>query len=177
MADTAEKKDEKVTTPDAPKAEAPPWGDDFDAEKAWRLIVNLRTDVSGLKTDRDDARTALQAREDAEKSESEKAVARAERAEADLKDERRKGLVSAAALKHNLPDDVLEFLTGDDAEAIEAKAARLGALGGSKVETEEKSGGEEIPGKPKAALRPGHGGEETPAFDPAAIAQAARERF
>ena len=174
MADSAEKKDEKVTTPDAPKADAPPWGDDFDAEKAWRLIVNLRSDVAGLKTDRDDARTALQAREDAEKSDAEKAVARAERAEADLKEERRKGLVSAAALKHNLPDDVLEFLTGDDAEAIEAKAARLGAL--SKVETTEEPG-EEIPGKPKAALRPGHGGEETPAFDPNAIAEAARASF
>lgn len=30
-------------------AETPPWGDDFDAERAWNLVKNLREDNSRLK--------------------------------------------------------------------------------------------------------------------------------
>ena len=33
----------------APEAATPPWGDDFDAEKAWKLVQNLRADKENLQ--------------------------------------------------------------------------------------------------------------------------------
>lgn len=33
----------------APEAPKPPWGDDFDAEKAWTLVQNLRNDKENLQ--------------------------------------------------------------------------------------------------------------------------------
>lgn len=43
-------------TPETPKGPAPesptqspPWGDDFDAERAWKTITNLRDEVKDLK--------------------------------------------------------------------------------------------------------------------------------
>jgi hypothetical protein len=36
------------TEPAAAAPEAPPWGEDFDAEKAWKLVQNLRSDKETL---------------------------------------------------------------------------------------------------------------------------------
>jgi hypothetical protein len=36
------------SAPPSPPASTPPWGDDFDAKKAWDLIQNLRTDKEKL---------------------------------------------------------------------------------------------------------------------------------
>jgi thioredoxin-like negative regulator of GroEL len=38
------------TEPAAAAPEAPPWGADFDAEKAWKLVQNLRSDKDKLAT-------------------------------------------------------------------------------------------------------------------------------
>lgn len=38
----------KPTEPVATAPEAPPWGEDFDAEKAWTLVQNLRADKDKL---------------------------------------------------------------------------------------------------------------------------------
>lgn len=37
-----------AATPEAPPAAKPPWGDDFDAEKAWKLVEGLRSDKEKL---------------------------------------------------------------------------------------------------------------------------------
>ncbi len=174
------KNDETPSTDE--KNATPPWGDNFDAERAWALIQGLRGDKETLKKERDDARAeASDFRTAAEKTGEDRdkalkaATERAEKAERDL-----------AISKHNLPADVLEefgdYLTGTT-EEVDAKAARLAARlapkpaeGDEGKETEESST-EEIPGKPKPALRPGHGGEQDAPFDPKAIADAARARF
>lgn len=36
-------------TPDAPPADPPPWGDDFDPEKAWKKIQNLTDENKKIK--------------------------------------------------------------------------------------------------------------------------------
>jgi hypothetical protein len=166
---------------DASKTSTPPWGDDFDPARAWRLIENLRTEVDGLKTDRDSTRSKLKEREDAEKSDSERATSRASEAEARAAKAERTLLIERATRKHNLPEDVVEFLTGDTEEEINAKAERLAALGGgpkATSETEEPKPTTDLPGKPKPALQPGHAAEGSEdGFDPEAIAKAARERF
>lgn len=38
----------EAPTAQQPPAEKPPWGDDFDADKAWKLIQNLRSDKEKL---------------------------------------------------------------------------------------------------------------------------------
>jgi hypothetical protein len=38
------------TDPPQPDADKPPWGDDFDAERAWSLVKNLRDDNAKLKS-------------------------------------------------------------------------------------------------------------------------------
>jgi hypothetical protein len=162
--------------PDAPKTDDAPkttFSGDFDPERAARLIDNLRGEIADLKKDLGTARTALQEREDAEKSEAQKIADRAAAAEKAAADAKRALLIERATRKHSLPEDVVEFLTGDTEEEIEAKAARLASLGAPKKDGEETPPAD-LPGKPKADLVPGHGGEETAPFDPDAIAAAAR---
>jgi hypothetical protein len=68
MSDTPENNTPAPDAPEAPAAAAqdakpaPPWGDDFDAEKAWNLITNLRADKEKLSAREfltDDQKTKL----------------------------------------------------------------------------------------------------------------------
>ena len=159
--------------PNAQKPSTPPWGDDFDAEKAWTLVQNLRTDKATLQTklgevekERDDATAAAQAAE-AEKT---TAVEDAEKAVRELNVERVKA-------KHELPDELLEFLTGKTPEEIEAQAERLSKIGKAAAPAEPKEPepkAPEIPAKPKPSLTPGHGGEDSTPIDPDAAVAAIR---
>lgn len=176
----------------------PPWGDDFNAERAWSLITNLREEKATIKAERDAFKVErdeharkLQESATGDKDADEKikdAIERATKAEKELYVER--------ALR-KFPDiaDYAEFLSGDDEEAILAKAEKLASIGKPKDdakdgdkdgtdsdvsrETDEDKDGHDdpgagLPGKPTPSLAPGHGGDETPAFDPVAIAKAAR---
>lgn len=170
---------------DETKGKAPEFDGDFDAEKATRLVANLREEVATLKGERDSLKTERdEFKAAAEKTGTERddalaaAVKRAEDAERTL-----------AISKHNLPDDVVEefadYLTGTP-EEVDAKAARLAARlapkpeepsGDSEPEGDE-AGDEQkpaLPGKPKPALTPGSGAEDDDLdFDAAAIAAATR---
>lgn len=162
---------------------APEFEGDFDAEKAQRLVANLRAEVVTLKertaaitAERDDFKAAAEKTGDDRDKALKAALDRAEAAERSL-----------AIKKHNLPDEIVEefadYLTGT-AEEVDAKAAKLAARLAPKTEEPgEPAGGEgeepveEPPApveRPKPALTPGHGGEVTPDFDPVAIAKAAR---
>lgn len=173
---------DSATTETQPKDDAlsgAPWTrEDFDAERAWRLVEKLRGDLSDAKTERDTLRSERQEREDAEKTETERLSGRLTDAEQKLADAQRAVYVERALRKHSIPEDLVEFLTGSTEEEITAKAERLAALGsGRKPEEDAAKGTQPDPsGKPKPALTPGHGGEEEPTFDPAAIAKSARRR-
>lgn len=184
MADTA-------ATPSTPAAEAPktpeaaPWGDDFDAARAWKLVQNLRTEKDELKLDRDRIKSALQASETSTASESEKIAAAETRAK-----EAEKALYLERIYRQHPEldnDDLRDFLTGDTEDEITAKAERLARLSKAPEADGDPvtppagtdapapgSGAPEVPGKPTPSLVPGHGGDETPTFDPVAIAKAAR---
>lgn len=170
------------------KPTTPPWGDDFDAERAWTLIQNLRGDVETVKTERDEAR---QERDDAKAADPEAAdkltaaETRAKTAETSLWTER-------ALRKHSIDEDLVDFLTGDTEEEILAKAERLagrskpadsadngdkgGADKGGKpdADADASAGDQGLPGTPKPSLTPGHGGDTPAPFDPDAIAAKAR---
>jgi hypothetical protein len=170
-------------TTDNPEGKAPEFEGEFDAEKAQRLVANLRAEVASLK----ERTTALTAERDDFKAAAEKTGEDRDKALKEALDRAEAAERTLAIKKHNLPDDVVEefadYLTGS-ADEVDAKAAKLAArLGAPKEEQPaEQPSGEEtpeepapvLPERPKPALTPGHGGEVTPEFDPAAIAKAAR---
>ncbi|AYN58486.1 head scaffolding protein [Arthrobacter phage Liebe] len=189
MADT-EKQTEQT---DQSKEQTPPWGDDFDAERAWRLVQNLRGELADVKTERDAIkrdRDAVQTERDQLKdgagSESEKVTAAEKRAA----DAERALHVERALRKHPDLADYADLLTGDTEEEIVAKADRLAAIGkkggdpaaddkdqpkaGAKPDADASGDDDGLPGKPTPDLKPGHGGAAKTPFDAEAIAKAAR---
>lgn len=176
---------------DAENNSTPPWGDDFDAEKAWKLIQNLRTDkteltekVTSLTTDLE---TERQAREAAEKAVSEADVDGKVAAAEQRAAEAEKSLyVERAIRKHEIPEDLVDFLTGDTEEEILKKAERLASVGkppagnSNNPNPDDKDGEQDKPkvdaqGRPVPDLRPGHGGDDGPEpFDPDKIVASVR---
>src|SRR4051812_42199232 len=61
----------------------PPWGkdDEFNPERAWKLIQDLRGDLDKVKSDRDELRDKVGKHEDASKSETQRLEERATNAE------------------------------------------------------------------------------------------------
>lgn len=168
--------------PDAPNADAdktstPPWGDDFDAARAWTLVVNLRAEVADEK----EAHAATKAERDTlaeEKTAAETAAQEAttarEAAEEATRTASRDLWIERAVRKHGLDDDLVEFLTGDDEEAILAKAERLAGRNKPGKKDEENADAANLSGRPTPALTPAHGGDAPAPFDPDAIADSAR---
>lgn len=150
------------TTDDAPAA--PPWGDDFDAERAWTLVQNLREDVATMKAERNEARASA----------ADAANAARER------DEARAALWAERAMRtHSLPAESARFLTGDTEEAVTEKAAALALMRTTPAAhaEEETAPTPALPSRPTPALVPAHGATPPPPqFDAAAVARRGRRR-
>lgn len=176
MADTGHT--DPQTAPTEP-AKAPKFEGEFDPERAARLVENLRKEIEDLKADKSALARELQQREDAEKSDAEKTADRLKAAEEAARKAQRDLYVERAARTHSLPDDLVEFLTGETEEEIAAKAERLAKFGSAKTEDPNPADDEQAPAgvpqhRPEPSLTPGHGGAATEPFDPKAVAQAAR---
>lgn len=183
MADT-----ENTQTP-AAEAEKAPWGDNFDAERAWKLVQNLRAEVAVIKADRDTVKgerdslkSKSQALEDEGKTELQKLQDRAEAAEKAAKEAARELNLQKVLRKHPELEDFADLLTGETEEELAAKAERLAAIGkpkdggdGENTDGEQEPETPELPTKPTPNLTPGHGGDDSTTFDPTAIALAARQ--
>jgi hypothetical protein len=179
---------------DTATTSTPPWGDDFDAEKAWTLVQNLRGDKEKLQGEKDsltaELATERQAREDAEKAakdtDPDGKLSAAEKRAADAE---RSLWTERALRKHEIDEELVEFLAGDTEEAILAKAEKLSKVGkpgsekpkGDEGKDGEKPSGDSAPpegdlqSRPAPTLTPGHGGDTPAPFDPEAIASAARK--
>lgn len=145
-----------------------PWGDDeFDAEKAWTLIQNLRGDKTDLSAKYDELSAKWQAAEDAKLSEQERIAKELEAAKAELAEARRKAVLA----QYDLPESALVFLTAESAEEIDKQASALAGLAPKKEPVEPKAPADS---RAKPALPNGHSEDITPAFDARAIAQRAR---
>lgn len=120
--DPTKQPDPKPQDPQA-DPEKPPWGDDFDAQKAWSLITNLRGDKDRQKTALEQAAADRAELEELRKSK----LTADERAIADAKEQAAKEaqaaadakwgpkyltseLKSAAALVIKDPDDLKSFM-------------------------------------------------------------------
>ncbi|KTR04356.1 hypothetical protein [Curtobacterium luteum] len=168
---------------DSTDTSTPPWGDDFDAERAWTLVQNLRADKDKLQGEKDTLTTELaterQARGDAEKAakdaDPEGKLTAAEKRAADAE---RSLWTERALRKHSIAEELVEFLSGDTEEVILAKAEKLSRAGAAAAPApaEEPTPSAEVPVRPAPDLTPGHGGEPTPEFSPATVAAALRAR-
>lgn len=193
MSKTADNSTPKTEEVGAEKAgSTPPWGDDFDAERAWTLVQNLRSEKESLKGELATERQKSQALEANESDGLKELRTRAEAAEERAKEAERK--LNVATVLRDFPAlaDFEDLLTGDTVEEIKAKAERLASIGDKKDDAEDpdkgdpkpdesedegaKGGSQEdpLPGRPAPDLVPGHGGGEKAPFDPDAIAKAAR---
>lgn len=126
----------KPTEPVATAPEAPPWGEDFDAEKAWKLVQNLRADKESLSK-----REALTPEQKAKLSEYDKVLESQKTAEQKAQDalaaaEKRAGSLIQRAVKAEIkaladgfadPEDAVAFLSdknyasGDDVDTASIK--------------------------------------------------------
>ena len=142
--ETAPETQPTATAPTAPAGPKPPWGSeaDFNPEKAWNLIQNLRTEASEAKAKADtaskEATELAQFRVKAQEAEDSKAET-----EITLHRER-------AARTHKLNDEQFEFLSElTDPEAINTRAEKLAAM--------TKASNEPVP-----AVDPAQGGPVAP---------------
>jgi hypothetical protein len=151
-----------------------PWGDDkdFDPEKAWKLITNLRADVDRHKKRADGAEAKLKEIEDSKKSESERdaearAAAEKKAADAELDVTRLR-----VAMSKGLSETQAKRLVGTTKEELEADADEL--LETFKSEGDGGSGsGSGSGGRPKEKLKPGAAPEAEPEEnDPLKLAEA-----
>lgn len=178
MADTADTAQQTEQT--AEQGKAPKFDGEFDAERAARLVENLRKEVETLKADKETLSASLQEREDADKSDAQKTADALDAAKKAAADAQRLLYVERAARKHSLPDDLVEFLTGETEEEISDKAERLAKYRPSDDGSPSEDSSEEpapagvAPQRPTPTLTPGHGGEAPQPFDAAAIAKAVR---
>lgn len=155
--------DEQQTVEQQPEAEEqapkPPWGsdDEFDPDKAWKLIQNLRAEKEQLKPLAQKAREL----EESQKSEQEKLQERL----ASLEQDNKQATVETARLKVALSKGLSEVqarrLVGQTVEELEADADEL--LASFKPDE---------PGnrRPQERLRPGASPDAEPEPDPNKIA-------
>lgn len=145
---------------------APKWDGDFDPDRAATLVAKLRQERDGFKTERDALAAKMGEKEDAEKSEFQRLQERAEKAERALKEAETSLLRAKVAKEHSIPEDLVGFLTGETEEEMKARAESLSAF--------VKAPADDVQGKPKPALTPGHNAPPEAEFDPEKVAAAAR---
>jgi len=158
---------QEVGAPDAP-AETPPWGTDFDAERAWKLVQNLRADKERAAQERDTFRQKATEYETAQMTEAEKAAAALAEAQKTAETSTTEVLRLRALVKHGLDEEDLDLLGSGTAEEIDARAARLAA----------RSSAPKTPAgrKPQERLRGGGDPDVEPAVDPIRAADQIRAR-
>lgn len=162
---------EKREAEDAAAASAKkPWGDDkdFNPDKAWKLIENVRGDVDKLKKERDALAAKVKAAEDATKSEAQKLEERATNAETKAAAAERTLARLEVAFEKGLTPAQAKRLVGDTREELSADADEL--LDTFKVA--DDGGGKPAAGtRPKEDLRPGAApGSDAEETDPEKLA-------
>ena len=115
---------------------AAPWTvDDFDAEKAWKLVENLRGDVEKYKARANETNTQVEELSAAlaeMKTRAEQAEVRASEAETQLAATQQHSSKLRLLSERGLPENLIGALTGDDEKTWTEMADMLLALKGSK---------------------------------------------
>lgn len=122
-----------------PAVETPPWGEDFDAQKAWSLVQNLRADKDKLAQRpalSDEQRQQLGEYDklvQASKSDAQRLEEAARTAQSDADQARAEAVRYKAAATHGISAEHFDLLgSGTEAE-ITARAEKLAALVAAKA--------------------------------------------
>lgn len=138
-----------------PKADPPkpPWGDDdqFDPQRAWKLIQDVRSDLNTIKAERDDLKGKVQQAEDAKLSDQQKLEKRATDAEARAAKAEQEASRLRVAINKGLNVTQAKRLVGDSEEDLEKDADEL--LESFKTNDDDKGQGSGR--RPQERLRPG----------------------
>lgn len=133
-----------------PTPDPAPWeSDDFDPERAWNLVQNLRGDVDKLKADKAQLSTKVDEFETANQTELERLTTRLQQTQAEAEEATRRALVAEVSAAKGLPMNLAKRLTGTTREELEADADELSAL------LTVEDGRPATPRRPREALRPG----------------------
>lgn len=101
--------------------ETPPWGENFDPQRAWNTITTLR----GKEKELGEVKTRLQKMEDEQKSDSQREKDRADREAARANEVEGKLLRFEVAAEKQIPSALASRLQGSTKEEIAADADRL----------------------------------------------------
>ena len=123
-----------------------------------RIVQSRVARVEAKYADYDEMKSRMTEIEDASKSDLERALARAEAAEAEVAAVARKTMILEAASKFGVPADYVNLITGDDQESIEAAAEKVGSLAVAAAKADEAPSGD----TPVKFFDPGQGGASPP---------------
>lgn len=154
-AETTEAEESTATESTEESGQEPSFEGDFDAERAARLVKNLRDEKAKLKAERDKLAKDLGVKTDAEKSELQRIAERAEKAEAELAEAQSKLIRGEIAAEFGVPADVLGSGSADE---LKARAKAIAEL------VEKKTPAGVLPRKPRD-LASGGGGDDVGDFD------------
>jgi hypothetical protein len=172
--------DDKKTTTSA----APPWGsaEEFNPERAWTLIQNLRAEKDEHKAKADEFGTKVKEFEDKDKTELERATGKLSEVEKRAADAEHAALRLEVALD-KAPEGMsvaqvkklAKRLAGKNKAELEADAAELFADFAPTKDDAPKGGGS---GRPRERLRPGASSDDEPdEMDPAKLAAKVQRRW
>lgn len=156
----------------AGQVDTPPWGDDFDAEKAWKLVRNLRADKEKLaarpvlsdeqQQQLDEYNALVEAsKTDAQRREEAANAAQRERDEAQAELTRLR-----IAMRHGISEEDFDLLGSGTEEEVAARALKIAAKNEAArqaaLEAAVTGPATPAPRRPSARLQPG----ASPAPDP-----------
>jgi hypothetical protein len=143
---------EPATPPDPDTEKKAPWeesGEEFNAEKAWNLIQNLRSDRESLKKERDEAAGKVKSIEDEKLTELERTQRDLEETRAQFAELTQANALNAALADHpELSKEDFDLIKGSTPEEVADKAAKLAARYASQAQAQAKNN------NPVAALNP-----------------------
>lgn len=127
VADDADRATVEAAIAAKEKTPAKPWGGDadFDPDKAWKLLENVRRDRADLKKRLDELEREKKDREDAAKTEEQRREEARQAAEAEAKAAKIEAARLRVALKKNLTESQAKRLVGETEEELEADADEL----------------------------------------------------
>lgn len=144
-----------------PQEGAPPWGEDFNPERAWSLVQNLREDNAKLKsrpvlTEEHQQKLAdWDALEQASKTEFERVQEDLQRTRRDAEAARAEAIRYKVAATHGIPADDFDLLGSGTEEEIAARAQRLAAYRAAAEQAQQPVTPTAPQRRPVEQLRPG----------------------
>lgn len=133
-----------------PQEQTPPWGseENFDPQRAWTLIQNLREDLDKAKSGRDELAQKVKQYEDASKTKEEKLEESVKGAEERARKAEQEAARLRVALRKGLTETQAKRLVGETEEELEKDADEL-------LASFQDAGGQEPRRRPQEKLRPG----------------------